>query len=97
MECRICHQSITFIRGVFPGRKRKAAIAIHESEAPRVLEEVHGEYVIPHPGTQRRLRLELEAKHRRENAATDEMPDMDEGLIPLDQADQNYVPVNSRG
>jgi hypothetical protein len=99
MECRICHQPINFVRGSFPGRRRKTSIAVHEGEALRVLEQIRGEVVIPHPGTQRRLRLELEERHRLEKSPVDtmqEMREMEEGVFPLDQSDNNLVPLDSR-
>jgi hypothetical protein len=69
MECRICNQPIRFVRGHHPGRKRLSTLAVHESEVPAVIEQTGGELVRPHPGAQRRLRLELEETHRNRTAA----------------------------
>ena len=51
---------------------------------------------MPHPGTQRRLRIELEEKHRSGAVAADEMQGIDEDLIPLDQSDNHRMPLDSR-
>jgi hypothetical protein len=66
MECRICNQRISFVKGNHPGRKRKSTRAVHESELSDALTQANGEVVTPHPGVQRKLRQELEGKHRRE-------------------------------
>jgi len=66
MECRICNQRISFVKGSHPGRKRKSTRAVHESELSEALTQANGEVVTPHPGVQRKLRQELEGKHRRE-------------------------------
>lgn len=63
MECRICNQQISFVRGSYPGRKRIATRAVHTNEVKGIVEEAHGEVVTPHPGVQRKLRLELEHNH----------------------------------
>jgi hypothetical protein len=63
MECRICHQSIGFLRGRFPERKKTTTLAVHETEMPRLLQQVSCVVVNPHPGAQRKLRQELEAHH----------------------------------
>jgi hypothetical protein len=70
MECRICNQRISFVKGNHPGRKRKSTRAVHESELSDALTQANGEVVTPHPGVQRKLRQELEGKHRREQQAT---------------------------
>lgn len=70
MECRICNQRISFVKGNHPGRKRKSTRAVHESELSDALTQANGEVVTPHPGVQRKLRQELEGKHRREQPAT---------------------------
>jgi hypothetical protein len=69
MECRICNQRISFVKGSHPGRKRKSTRAVHESELSDALTQANGEVVTPHPGAQRKLRQELEWKHRREQQA----------------------------
>jgi hypothetical protein len=61
------------------------------------LEEIKGEIVMPHPGSQRRLRIELEEKHRLGKAPTDELEGLEEEMIPMDQSDNNRMPLNSRG
>jgi hypothetical protein len=71
MECRICHQPISFIRGRFPDRRKTATLAVHESELPSLLQQTNSTVVTPHPGAQRKLRQELEEQHRR-TAATPE-------------------------
>ena len=70
MECRICNQRISFVKGNHPGRKRKSTRAVHESELSDALTQANGEVVTPHPGAQRKLRQEFEGKHRREQQAT---------------------------
>src|SRR5215470_9733444 len=72
MECRICNQRISFVKGNHPGRKRKSTRAVHESELSDALTQANGEVVTPHPGVQRKLRQELEGKHRREQQAPSE-------------------------
>ena len=72
MECRICNQRISFVKGNHPGRKRKSTRAVHESELSDALTQANGEVVTPHPGVQRKLRQELEGKHRREQQAAAE-------------------------
>ncbi|HWQ32080.1 MAG TPA: hypothetical protein VNQ79_04290 [Blastocatellia bacterium] len=79
MECRICNQPIAFVRGHHPGGKRKATLAVHDSEVSEALERSNGEIVRPHPGAQRRLRLELEEKHRQQQAP-------DERVYPMTAA-----------
>jgi hypothetical protein len=69
MECRICNQPIIFVKGSHPGRKRKSTRAVHESELSEALTQANGEVVTPHPGVQRKLRQEIEGKHRREQQA----------------------------
>ena len=69
MECRICNQRISFVEGNHPRRKRKSTRAVHESELSDALTQANGEVVTPHPGVQRKLRQELEGKHRREQQA----------------------------
>lgn len=68
MECRICHQSIGFLRGRFPERKKTTTLAVHEAEMPRLLQQVNCVIVNPHPGAQRKLRQELEAHHSNHTA-----------------------------
>jgi hypothetical protein len=63
MECRICKQPISFVKGTRPGQSRKATVAVHDSELSQALADLHGEVVTPHPGSQRKLRLELEHSH----------------------------------
>jgi hypothetical protein len=72
MECRICNQRISFVKGSHPGRKRKSTRAVHESELSEALTQANGEVVTPHPGVQRKLRQELEGKHRREQQVAGE-------------------------
>ncbi|MGE0132927.1 MAG: hypothetical protein AB7U82_33020 [Blastocatellales bacterium] len=72
MECRICNQRISFVKGSHPGRKRKSTRAVHESELSEALTQANGEVVTPHPGVQRKLRQELEGKHRREQQVSGE-------------------------
>jgi hypothetical protein len=74
MECRICNQRISFVKGNHPGRKRKSTRAVHESELSDALTQANGEVVTPHPGVQRKLRQELEGKHRREQQAAEAKP-----------------------
>ncbi len=90
MECRVCNQQISFVRGNYPGRKRRATRAVHDSELPYALEQANGEVVMPHPGVQRKLRLELEHSHPRTQPASEMMQEMD---TAEDLAEQ---PENSR-
>ncbi len=76
MECRVCHQSITFVRGSYPGRKRVSTRAVHDSEMTKAVEQAHGEVVNPHPGVQRKLRLELEHNHPNAQSAPEETQTM---------------------
>jgi len=69
MECRICNQPITFVRGHHPDGKRKSTRAVHDSELSAALARSNGEIVRPHPGAQRRLRIEMESKHQQSQAA----------------------------
>ena len=69
MECRICNQRISFVKGSHPGQKRKSTRAVHEIELSEALTQANGEVVTPHPGVQRKLRQEIEGKHRREQQA----------------------------
>ncbi|MGH9754338.1 MAG: hypothetical protein ACREA2_16285 [Blastocatellia bacterium] len=85
MECRICNQRISFVKGSHPGRKRKSTRAVHESELSDALTQANGEVVTPHPGVQRKLRQELEGKHRREQQAAGEAQG---GAAPPESADQ---------
>jgi len=85
MECRICNQRISFVKGSHPGRKRKSTRAVHESELSEALTQANGEVVTPHPGVQRKLRQELEGKHRREQQA---MAEAQGGGAPPESADQ---------
>lgn len=75
MECRICKQPISFIKGTRPGQSRKSTHAVHNSELTQILAAMNGEIVTPHPGTQRKLRMELEDSHRANQAATGERPE----------------------
>ena len=84
MECRICNQRISFVKGNHPGRKRKWTRAVHESELSDALTQANGEVVTPHPGVQRKLRQELEGKHRREQQAAEAQPT----AAPPESADQ---------
>ena len=84
MECRICNQRISFVKGSHPGRKRKSTRAVHESELTEALTQANGEVVTPHPGVQRKLRQELEGKHRREQQAAGE----EQGAAPPESAEQ---------
>jgi hypothetical protein len=84
MECRICNQRISFVKGNHPGRKRKSTRAVHESELSDALTQANGEVVTPHPGVQRKLRQELEGKHRREQQAAEAQPT----AAPPESADQ---------
>jgi len=85
MECRICNQRISFVKGSHPGRKRKSTRAVHESELSDALTQANGEVVTPHPGVQRKLRQELEGKHRREQQA---MAEAQQATASSDSADQ---------
>jgi hypothetical protein len=85
MECRICNQRISFVKGNHPGRKRKSTRAVHESELSDALTQANGEVVTPHPGVQRKLRQELEGKHRREQQA---MAEAQQGAPPESAAEQ---------
>jgi hypothetical protein len=85
MECRICNQPISFVKGNHPGRKRKSTRAVHESELSEALIQANGEVVTPHPGAQRKLRQEFEGKHRREQQA---MAEAQQGAAPPESADQ---------
>jgi hypothetical protein len=75
MECRVCNQPISFIKGSYPGRKRRSTRAVHESELSESLRQANGEVVTPHPGVQRKLRLELEGKHGRQLERAGETPE----------------------
>jgi hypothetical protein len=85
MECRICNQRISFVKGSHPGRKRKSTRAVHESELSEALTKANGEVVTPHPGAQRKLRQEFEGKQRREQQA---MAEAQQGAAPPESADQ---------
>ena len=85
MECRICNQRISFVKGSHPGRKRKSTRAVHESELSDALTQANGEVVTPHPGAQRKLRQEFEEKHRREQQA---MAEAQQGAAPPESAYQ---------
>jgi len=85
MECRICNQRISFVKGNHPGRKRKSTRAVHESELSDALTQANGEVVTPHPGVQRKLRQELEGKHRREQQAPSEAQ---QNAAPPESAEQ---------
>jgi hypothetical protein len=85
MECRICNQRISFVKGNHPGRKRKSTRAVHESELSDALTQANGEVVTPHPGVQRKLRQEFEGKHRREQQA---MAAAQQGSAPPESADR---------
>jgi len=89
MECRICHQSIGFLRGRFPERKKTTTLAVHEAEMPRLLQQVNCVIVNPHPGAQRKLRQELEAHHSNHTAqpATNGTP-----TSASLNGDQNHAP-----
>ena len=60
MECRICKQPISFVKGTRAGQKRKVTVAVHANEVPQAVADMQGEVVTPHPGSQRKLRMELE-------------------------------------
>jgi hypothetical protein len=85
MECRICNQRISFVKGSHPGRKRKSTRAVHESELSDALTQTNGEVVTPHPGVQRKLRQELEGKHHREQQA---MAEAQHTGAPTESAEQ---------
>ena len=87
MECRICNQRISFVKGNHPGRKRKSTRAVHESELSDALTQANGEVVTPHPGVQRKLRQELEGKHRREQQAMAEAQQAAASSESSDQAE----------
>jgi len=87
MECRICNQRISFVKGSHPGRKRKSTRAVHESELSDALTQANGEVVTPHPGVQRKLRQELEGKHRREQQAMAEAQQAAASSESSDQAE----------
>jgi hypothetical protein len=87
MECRICNQRISFVKGSHPGRKRKSTRAVHESELSEALTQANGEVVTPHPGVQRKLRQELEGKHRREQQASAEAQEANMGADSADQTE----------
>src|SRR6266542_6455649 len=69
MECRICNQRISFVKGSHPGRKRKSTRAVHESELSEALTQANGEVVTPHPALNancgRSLRGNIVANSRR--------------------------------
>lgn len=77
MECRICKQPISFIKGTRSGQKRKVTVAVHDNEVSQAINEMQGEVVTPHPGSQRKLRMELEHAHRQGQGATGEMSRME--------------------
>ncbi len=77
MECRICHQPISFIKGTRAGQNRKATVAVHDQQLSQTLADMHGAVVTPHPGNQRKLRQELENTHRQGQEATRATPQMD--------------------
>jgi hypothetical protein len=87
MECRICNQRISFVKGSHPGRKRKSTRAVHESELSEALTQANGEVVTPHPGVQRKLRQELEGKHRREQQAMAEGQQAQQAAQPPESAE----------
>ena len=89
MECRICHQSIGFLRGRFPERKKTTTLAVHETEMPRLLQQVNCVIVNPHPGAQRKLRQELEAHHS--SHTTQSASNHTTASAPLN-GDQNHSP-----
>ncbi|HZS04213.1 MAG TPA: hypothetical protein VFD58_05205 [Blastocatellia bacterium] len=82
MECRICNQPISFVKGAHPGRKRKSTEAVHDSELTEVLTQSNGEVVTPHPGAQRRLRIELETNHDRRRSAGEGRREMSQPSAP---------------
>ncbi len=85
MECRICNQRISFVKGSHPGQKRKSTRAVHEIELSEALTQANGEVVSPHPGVQRKLRQELEGKHHREQQA---MAEAQQAAAPTESAEQ---------
>jgi type II secretory pathway component GspD/PulD (secretin) len=64
MNCRVCNESISFVKGSRPGKRKKASWAVHDKELSQVMEQTRAELVTPHPGNQRKLRQELEDAHR---------------------------------
>lgn len=84
MKCRVCNQTIVFVRGSYPGRKRISTRAVHESDLPAVLAESKGEVVTPHPGVQRKLRQPLERSHHADQAT---VPGTG-GMPPQQEAEQ---------
>ena len=76
MECRICKQPISFVKGTRPGQKRKVTVAVHANEVSQAVADMQGEVVTPHPGSQRKLRMELEHSHRQGQGAPGEMTKM---------------------
>lgn len=70
MICRVCNESISFVKGSRPGKRKKASWAVHESELSQTMEQSRVEMVNPHPGNQRKLRQELEDAHRQGQAGT---------------------------
>jgi len=77
MECRICKQPISFIKGTRSGQKRKVTVAVHDNEVSQAINEMQGEVVTPHPGSQRKLRMELEHAHRQGQGAPGETSKME--------------------
>jgi hypothetical protein len=69
MICRVCNESISFVKGSRPGKRKKASWAVHESELSQTMEQSRVEMVNPHPGNQRKLRQELEDAHRQGQTA----------------------------
>jgi phage protein D len=67
MICRVCNESISFVKGSRPGKRKKASWAVHESELSQTMEQSRVEMVNPHPGNQRKLRQETAAQ---DSAAT---------------------------
>ena len=63
MECRVCRQPISFLKAASAGQKRSTVKAVHESDLAGMMTQAPGEVVRPHPGTQRKLRLQLEKGH----------------------------------
>jgi hypothetical protein len=95
MECRVCKQPISFIKGARPGQSRKSTIALHDSELSQVLAEMQGEVVVPHPGTQRKLRMDLEYKHNLGQQSARETQDLAASTGPAEPSSDAEPPAQS--
>jgi len=64
MNCRVCNQSISFVKGRRAPNVKRATYAVHDSEVSQAMNHINGETVTPHPGSQRKLRQALEDAHQ---------------------------------